>query len=1793
MKARRKNRRPSLLKRLLRPQYLVVALLLLVGVVYLVAPQRIHEIVSVDGLSRWAQGEAPPQYRIVWQKAEPVEIDTAGLAAGDSLIRPQYAENGTALYFTLRRADGHTDIYRCRLNEDHQWQDPEPVAVLNSEADDVGPVIRRDGKRLYLYSNRPGGYGGFDIYVCDRVEGAWGTPRNLGPSINTPANEYDPAVSADGCRLFFASNQSPAMQARTPQREQGDEWRTTARADTGLTTFDLYMARRNSPAEPWGPAVPLDEINDPNSDEASPYLSPSGAFLYFVSKRPVREEEAPNFDIYRARVIEDRVTNMENLGIGVNTPANEMEPALSREGYTLFFSRNRLPGEGEAAEGEQGEQYGLYSSRATEVFERVGWGQSKLAALLAFLLRNWWWIVAFLLTLAFLAALIWYLREVSLKRLPVPGFFLTALLIHILLGVSSFYMYFGEGIYRQIKKEFEIIVAGRMEDPDLHQSHEPGEEAYEKLADLKSIERQETEIARRVTEMPNVPVPTENPAPEIPTRFDRDLPEDRLVATPPEAELETEDPTLDRRRRELERMIEKVELEKTQAAQATETELARLDVDVRRQLNPAEMRQAPKTLRRTLDPEMQLQAEKVAAERAVEEPMETAVQEQPELERQRAEAEAATTPEVATEQLTAPETAPDGPRQPQAAEVAVGRQAAEPTEMAALPTLRRRSPIDPGAAITRDNVQVEQLAEQGPAGTSAAEAQPSTLERAAPASAEPAAAPRVATEQLAGPVSPNPGPGQPEAEEVAVGRQAAAPGAVGAPATLRRRSEIGSRLELARADIRVDQTAEAATGTPGTAAGEPSALERAAAAPGSATAADAASEVATEALGAPVAGPAGPEAPAGVEVGVARQVPGTQVAGTPGTLHRPGAIGTSAELAMEDVQAEEVGAGPVGAVGGAVQPATLERTTSRVGAGAAGNPEVQTEALGAPVAPSAGDGPPRGVSVAVSRQQTPSTGLAALPTLRRESAGGGGLQLAQADVDLAQAGVGEGMPQAAGSLEVGDPSSLERAVRGPASTPGAPTVATEQLAGPVGSPAGEAQVTGVSVGVARQQAAGQVGGAPTALRRRSKLGSGVQLARADIQVEQAVAGPVGTGGGAMAEGPAELERATRNVGGPGPAEAVDIEQLAGTPGGVPGGTGQAVTGEAVGVNRQAVGQVGGVPMTLRRRGLLAKGAGPAAGDVSVERTGEPAPGGLSVGPKAGTGGPLAKRGRAAASIVADSPAQIDTGELSTPGGSGTGTGMAPTGVGVEVGRQGSEAPKLAAGSLKVTGNGTQPGLPGAAEQPGELAMAAAGIPGPESPGVVAQLARTSRAGEGLAVAGPGKIATEQPVAGGGGGGGQGTAVAGIDVGVDRAEGHLANIDVETTGKIGGPHSPRVDKLVLGSLDREAVDAPMSFSPHATRLARLPARAPATMYAEDSVGLQAMFRMRQEDSKVELVEKFGLSEESLAAVGRGLAWLAKHQNADGHWSLQEFYNQVPGKNYPDRGQKRSDTAATGFALLPFLGDGQTHQKGQYQANVRKGIQWLVSHQKDDGDLNVNPDGNTFMYAHAIATIALCEAYGMSRDPALREPAQKAVDFICWAQDKKAGGWRYQPHDAPDTSVVGWQVMALKSAQMAGLAVPQETLDLVPRWLDKVAGKGNEFGQYRYQPGRGCSAAMTAEALLCLQYLGAAQGDRRVVSGVTFLLDKHLPQPGKDSSYYWYYATQVMYHIQGPYWPRWVEAMEQTLLETQHTEGHLSGTWDSEDSYDKTGGRIYATCLRLLMLEVPYRHLPLYQLVEPEK
>jgi hypothetical protein len=388
--------------------------------------------------------------------------------------------------------------------------------------------------------------------------------------------------------------------------------------------------------------------------------------------------------------------------------------------------------------------------------------------------------------------------------------------------------------------------------------------------------------------------------------------------------------------------------------------------------------------------------------------------------------------------------------------------------------------------------------------------------------------------------------------------------------------------------------------------------------------------------------------------------------------------------------------------------------------------------------------------------------------------------------------------------------------------------------------------------------------------------------------------------------------------------------------------------------------------------------------------------------------------------------------------------------------------------------------------------------------------------------------------------------------------------------------------------------------------------------------------RTGSTREQMIEEGGGNKESEAAVARGLAWLAAHQAPDGRWSLHKFpehgrdaTGQAVGKagcGCTGITNRHNDAAATGMALLPFLGAGFTHRpvaaskQTDYSKTVLAGLNYLKTIQvkggKDDGYLGADAEVNN-MYGHAIAAIALCEAYGMTNDPALRSAAQRSITFIVNAQSledpaKGGGGWRYVPKQAGDTSVTGWQVMALKSGQMAGLSVPAKTFTGVEEYLEKVASReppasSEEKGKlkgYCYTPGSGETPTMTAVGLLCREYLGVNPKNPDLLRGVEYL--KQAPPGATGNLYYEYYATQVFHHIGGSTWQFWnlgpdgsgKNGIRDTLIRKQDKGMdaklvHQNGSWSPQGTgHVNDGGRIMWTSLSLLTLEVYYRHLPLY-------
>jgi hypothetical protein len=365
---------------------------------------------------------------------------------------------------------------------------------------------------------------------------------------------------------------------------------------------------------------------------------------------------------------------------------------------------------------------------------------------------------------------------------------------------------------------------------------------------------------------------------------------------------------------------------------------------------------------------------------------------------------------------------------------------------------------------------------------------------------------------------------------------------------------------------------------------------------------------------------------------------------------------------------------------------------------------------------------------------------------------------------------------------------------------------------------------------------------------------------------------------------------------------------------------------------------------------------------------------------------------------------------------------------------------------------------------------------------------------------------------------------------------------------------------------------------------------------------AVYRSRLDPNRFARALRSGASRESEQAVERALDWLRRHQDADGRWDGgtakykdgtvaegdDDYTAHCPAGDicFGECFYWEADSAITGLALLAYLGAGYTHLDGQYAETVGRGLGYLRSVQKPDGDLRGRSQA-VGMYCHAMATLALCEAYALTGDPKLRAPVEKAVDFLVKCRAKDGLAWRYAP-GAPvgDTSILGWVVMVLKSAQEVGIPIQPTTRQGILTWLSKVAD-GPSSGLGRYQPWEKVTPTMTAEAWVCRQFLGVGGPGASSTEAAQYLL-QYGPNRGQFNLYYLYYGTLALYQHGGDAWTRWNAQVRDEILRRQRPSGHAAGSWDPDESqYGTHGGRIYCTALATLSLEVYYRYLRLYE------
>lgn len=346
--------------------------------------------------------------------------------------------------------------------------------------------------------------------------------------------------------------------------------------------------------------------------------------------------------------------------------------------------------------------------------------------------------------------------------------------------------------------------------------------------------------------------------------------------------------------------------------------------------------------------------------------------------------------------------------------------------------------------------------------------------------------------------------------------------------------------------------------------------------------------------------------------------------------------------------------------------------------------------------------------------------------------------------------------------------------------------------------------------------------------------------------------------------------------------------------------------------------------------------------------------------------------------------------------------------------------------------------------------------------------------------------------------------------------------------------------------------------------------------------------RSAESRQTMLQKYGGSAASESAVGLALEWLASRQRRDGSWD----FNDVGTCSSP--GTTNNPIGGTAYALLPFLSAGQTHKdkNSPFRTQIEAGLSYLLAASVVTPaglDLrgvlnkgNKDKEPNEAYYVHGTATLALCEAYAMTKDRRLKAPAENAVLFLLNSQDPNGGGWRYLPQQPGSTSVTAVQIMALTSARKAGFNVPDAAFKGAMHYLDGV--QVDKAGRYGYEiEKKTYQASVTAMALLSRMSLGWGREDGDLREGVA-LLSKRGPY---DNLYYNYFATQVLRNWGGEEWQQWNLQLRDDLITWQEKTGDARGSWvpRDRDDYSRAGGRLLSTVLATLTLEVYYRYQPL--------
>lgn len=357
-----------------------------------------------------------------------------------------------------------------------------------------------------------------------------------------------------------------------------------------------------------------------------------------------------------------------------------------------------------------------------------------------------------------------------------------------------------------------------------------------------------------------------------------------------------------------------------------------------------------------------------------------------------------------------------------------------------------------------------------------------------------------------------------------------------------------------------------------------------------------------------------------------------------------------------------------------------------------------------------------------------------------------------------------------------------------------------------------------------------------------------------------------------------------------------------------------------------------------------------------------------------------------------------------------------------------------------------------------------------------------------------------------------------------------------------------------------------------------------------------------------------------AVDDALKWLRYHQDPEGYWSCNEFDNQcgrladankVKSWDPCDgRGSPQHDVGVTGLALLAFLGHGDTDSTGPYRETVKNALRWLIGEQDRTTGRIGRGDHLEATYDHIIATLALTEAAAITQQFRYKKAATSAIEYMLTLRNP-GGAWRYLDPSSPemldhpnDTSVTGWAILVLTLAKEYDLPVDEAALADAMAFIDEVTDPVTGRTGYTVRGGGPSriqntesiwpyeqTESMTAVGVLCRIFanpgLDDPTKDPLIKKGVDLMLALPIAwdeanTKGRIDFYYWYYATYALYQVGGASWKKWEGNIEQIVAQ-QKQAGDEQGSWDPQvDPWAERGGRVWATAINALTLEVYYRY-----------